>query len=72
MLSKIAAAEIAMRAGGIAVIANGKRPDTLARVFAGEPVGTVFISSSRMHGKRRWIAYAAIVRGRVTVPTLGS
>ena len=67
MLSKIAAAEIAMRAGGIAVIANGKRPDTLGRIFAGEAVGTVFLSSSRMHGKRRWIAYASIVRGRVTV-----
>ena len=67
MLSKIAAAEIAMRAGGIAVIANGKRPKTLERIFTGEAVGTVFLSSSRMQGKRRWIAYAAIVRGRVTV-----
>lgn len=67
MLSKIAAAQIAMRAGGIAVIASGKRPDTLDRIFAGEQVGTVFFSASRMHGKRRWIAYAANVRGRVIV-----
>lgn len=67
MLSKIEAAQIAMRAGGIAVIASGKRPDTLDRIFAGEQVGTVFLSSSRMHGKRRWIAYAASVRGRVIV-----
>ena len=67
MLSKIDAAQIAMRAGGIAVIASGKRPDTLDRIFAGAQVGTVFRSSSRMHGKRRWIAYAASVRGRVLV-----
>ena len=69
MRSKIEAAQIAMRAGGIAVIASGRQPDILERVFAGEEVGTVFVSSSRMHGKRRWIAYAASVRGRVIVNT---
>ncbi len=67
MLTKLDAAEIAMQAGGVAVIANGKKPDTLARIFDGEPVGTVFLSKTRMAGKRRWIAYAAGVRGRVVV-----
>jgi glutamate 5-kinase len=67
MLTKLEAAEIAMRAGGVAVIANGTRADTLARVFAGEAVGTAFVPTSRMAGKRRWIAYAAGVRGRVVV-----
>jgi glutamate 5-kinase len=67
MLSKLDAAQIAMRAGGVAVIANGTTPDTLDRIFAGVGVGTTFVSSSRMHGKRRWIAYAANVRGRVIV-----
>jgi glutamate 5-kinase len=51
----------------VAVIANGTRADTLARVFAGDEVGTAFIPTSRMAGKRRWIAYAASVRGRVVV-----
>jgi glutamate 5-kinase len=67
MLTKLDAAEIAMQAGGVAVIANGKKPDTLARIFEGEPAGTVFLSKTRMAGKRRWIAYAAGVRGRVVV-----
>src|SRR5215207_8300856 len=67
MVTKLEAAEIAMRAGCVAVIANGRRPDTLARVFAGEEVGTAFVPTSRMAGKRRWIAYAAGVRGRVVV-----
>jgi glutamate 5-kinase len=67
MVSKLEAAQIAMRAGGVAVIANGTLPDTLNRVFAGEQIGTAFVSSSRMNGKRRWIAYAANVRGRVVV-----
>ena len=67
MLSKVDAAQIAMRAGGVAVIANGTTPDTLDRIFAGVGVGTTFVSSSRMRGKRRWIAYAANVRGRIVV-----
>ena len=67
MLTKLDAAEIAMQAGGVAVIANGKKPDTLSRIFDGEPAGTVFLSKTRMAGKRRWIAYAAGVRGRVIV-----
>jgi glutamate 5-kinase len=67
MLTKLDAAQIAMRAGGMAVIANGTQPDILERIFAGERVGTTFISSLRMAGKRRWIAYAAGVRGRLIV-----
>src|SRR5919112_1352750 len=67
MVTKLEAAEIAMRAGCVAVIANGRRPDTLARVFAGDEVGTAFVPTSRMAGKRRWIAYAAVLRGRVVV-----
>jgi len=67
MVTKLKAAEIAMNCGGVAVIANGSRPETLARIFAGEPEGTVFLPSNRMKGKRRWLAYAAGVRGRVVV-----
>jgi glutamate 5-kinase len=67
MITKLEAAEIAMNCGGIAVIANGGRPETLPRIFAGEPEGTVFLPSTRMRGKRRWLAYAAGVRGRIVV-----
>ena len=67
MVTKLEAAEIAMNCGGVAVIANGGRAETLSRIFAGEPEGTVFLPSIRMRGKRRWLAYAAGVRGRVIV-----
>lgn len=67
MLTKLEAAQIAMRAGGIAIIANGTRPDMLERIFAGDSVGTIFMSTLRMAGKRRWIAYAATTRGRLIV-----
>ncbi len=67
MRTKLEAADIAMNCGGAAVIANGQDPATLDRIFAGETVGTAFLPSKRMRGKRRWIAYAADVRGRVVV-----
>ena len=67
MLTKLEAAEIVTHAGGIVVIANGNQPEVLERLFRGEPVGTLFLAASRMAGKRRWIAYAADVRGRVVV-----
>ena len=67
MRTKLEAAEIAMNCGGIAVIANGQTPSVLDRIFAGEEIGTAFLPSTRMRGKRRWIAYAAGVRGRVVV-----
>jgi glutamate 5-kinase len=67
MASKLDAAQIALRAGGMAVIANGTKPDILERVFACEQAGTTFMSTLRMAGKRRWIAYAAGVRGRLIV-----
>ena len=67
MKTKLEAAEIAMNCGGTAVIANGSEPGILSRIFAGEKVGTAFLPARRMKGKRRWIAYAAGVRGRVVV-----
>jgi len=67
MRTKLEAAEIAMNCGGIAVIGNGARADMLERIFAGQDVGTAFLGAKRMRGKRRWIAYAADVRGRVVV-----
>ncbi len=67
MVTKLEAAEIAMRAGGIAVIANGTTPGILDQIFSSKQVGTTFISSGRLGGKRRWIKYAAGVRGKLTV-----
>jgi glutamate 5-kinase len=67
MKTKIEAAEIAMNCGGVALIANGSNPVILQSAFAGERIGTVFAPAVRMRGKRRWLAYAAGVRGRVVV-----
>jgi glutamate 5-kinase len=67
MAAKLDAAEIAMQAGGMVVIANGKTPGILERVFQGEEVGTLFVPGSRLAGKRRWLAFATTVRGQATI-----
>jgi glutamate 5-kinase len=43
MASKLEAARIATEANGYAVIANGRLPNVIERVFAGEVVGTLFL-----------------------------
>ena len=68
MVTKLEAAELAMCAGMIAVIANGRVEKIVERVLSGEPLGTVFLPPGlRMAGKRRWIAYAADARGAVVI-----
>lgn len=67
MTAKLDAAEIAMHAGGMVVIANGKIPGILEQIFRGEQVGTLFLPGSRMAGKRRWLAFATTVRGQATI-----
>ncbi len=66
MTTKLEAAQIATRAG-IAIIANGTRPDILTEIFEGKAICTVFDSPSRLRGKKRWIAFAANARGRLVV-----
>ncbi|MBI3934579.1 MAG: glutamate 5-kinase [Acidobacteria bacterium] len=67
MSTKLEAAQIAMHCGGTAVIANGSRTDVLDGIFSGDPIGTAFLPLERMRGKRRWIAFAAEVQGRIVV-----
>ena len=67
MVTKLEAAEIAMRAGGLAVIANGMSRGILDQIFQGKLVGTTFVSDKRIPGKRRWIKYAAGVQGRLII-----
>jgi glutamate 5-kinase len=67
MTAKLDAAAIAMQAGGLVVIANGKTPGILERIFSGENIGTLFLPGERLAGKRRWLAFASSIRGQVTI-----
>jgi glutamate 5-kinase len=58
MNSKIQAAKIAVRSGIPMVIASGKKKQTLQRILAGEPEGTLFVpQAARLKGRKRWIAF---------------
>jgi glutamate 5-kinase len=65
---KLQAAQKANASGIPMVIASGRQPGTLARVLAGEPVGTYFQPrDDRLAARKRWIAFAVPPQGRLVV-----
>ena len=68
MGTKLQAAEMMIRAGEAAVIANARTDDVLTRVLAGERIGTVFVpAGQKMSHRRRWIGQATKPSGRVVI-----
>ena len=68
MATKLQAADMVIRAGEAAVIANARTPKVLTRLLAGENLGTVFVPAERkMSSKRRWIGLTASPVGKVIV-----
>ncbi len=68
MRAKVEAARLATDAGEIAVIANGRSKDVLARLFDAEPVGTVFAPAPRkLDSRRRWIGLTKRPAGTITI-----
>ena len=68
MRTKLGAAQVAVRSGMHAVVADARRPDVILDVAHGADVGTWFVARpERMEARRLWIAFALRVRGRVHV-----
>jgi len=67
MATKLQAARIATSSGCMTVIASGRLPGVLERLFAGEDLGTLFLPSAPMPGKRRWLAWASAPAGTLVV-----
>jgi glutamate 5-kinase len=68
MRSKLRAARIATAAGGAVVMANGSVDGILDRVFAAEPVGTLFLPHGEaMPAWKRWLGFTARPEGTLTV-----
>jgi len=68
MGTKLQAARIAMDSGGMVVIANGLKTGILRRVLNGEIEGTLFVGrTGSLSEKRRWIAFASAVSGRIYI-----
>jgi len=55
MKTKIEAAKIAANAGCRIVLANGREKDVIARIMAGEPLGTIFMPRRKLSNRARWI-----------------
>lgn len=66
MMSKLEAARIATTAGENVIIANGRTPGTLARILAGEEVGTLLLAQGgAVSSRKRWIGFSVQPRGRL-------
>ena len=68
MRTKLLAAEKAARSGAATVIAGAREPDLIARVLAGEAVGTYLRpAQSRVAARKQWLAGHLQVQGRLTL-----
>jgi glutamate 5-kinase len=64
MRSKLRAARLVTTAGESVILANGKRPDILDRLFVAEPLGTLFLPHGRtVPAWKRWVGYTARPKG---------
>ena len=67
MKTKLNAMRVVTRSGGTAIIANGKTPHVIKRLFNNEPLGTIFAPVENLPNKKRWIAYATNITGQLYV-----
>ncbi|MBQ8459306.1 glutamate 5-kinase [bacterium] len=68
METKLKAARLVTRFGGKVLIANGKQPYIIKRIFEGEELGTMFLpSNENLSDKKRWIGYATNIVGKIVV-----
>ncbi len=68
MASKLEAARIATTAGENVIIANGRTPGNLAKIAAGQSVGTLFLAQGQaISAFKRWIGFTAQPRGTLVL-----
>ncbi len=68
MITKILAAKRAAGSGASTVIAWGREPDALLRLFQGEAIGTLLVApTQKSQARKRWMADHLQLRGAVTV-----
>jgi len=69
MRSKLAAAKIATRMGAHLVMALGRHERVIARILAGEELGTLFTARPESHvsARKQWLGFAAAPQGTLRV-----
>ncbi len=66
MLTKVRAARLACRSGAATLIAYGREPDVLNRLYQGENVGTLFVPDVEpMLARKQWLAGHLQLRGKL-------
>ncbi|BCX81089.1 glutamate 5-kinase [Methylomarinovum caldicuralii] len=66
MITKIRAARLAARSGTATVIADGKTPNVLQRLLAGEPLGTFLIPDCEpLDARKRWLVGQRQLKGKL-------
>ena len=70
MKTKLKAMQVITRSGATGIIANGKEPHIIQRLFNPEDkeqLGTTFLPTENLANKKRWIAYATNIQAQITV-----
>ncbi|HTN05085.1 MAG TPA: glutamate 5-kinase [Planctomycetaceae bacterium] len=68
MRTKLEAVQTATAVGTNVMIANGKRPQILDEIFAGEDVGTLFLAEQEaVPAWKRWIGYTLPPKGKLVL-----
>lgn len=67
MKTKLQAAKVVTRSGGYVLIANGKSPQIIRKLFMGEAKRTLFLPTEKLQGKKRWIGFATNISGQIIV-----
>ena len=68
MITKIEAAKLATASGVTVVIADGREPDIILKLAAGEAIGTRFLpTSSKLESRERWMLSGLSTKGKLVV-----
>ncbi len=68
MVTKIEAAKLATASGVTVIIADGREPDIILRLVAGEAAGTRFLPlTSRLESRQRWMLSGLATKGKLVV-----
>jgi len=68
MITKIEAAKLATDSGVAVVIADGREPNVILRLAAGEAIGTRFLpATSKLESRKRWMLSGLSTKGKLVV-----
>ena len=68
MLTKVEAAKLATASGVTVIIADGKQPDVILKIAAGEAIGTCFTPiTNKLESRQRWMLSGLSTKGNLLV-----